>query len=156
MWIRHAQSRLTDLESSANGDDGRWVAEHYGYRTLDHPVTHRRRVEFHGKQRLIEIIDEIDGAGRPTVRLAFHLGPTVEAHLAGCTLTLRWLALDCNESTATMALPSSLSWSLIRGGTNPVLGWYSPAFGQRIPATDVIGTGLAAKGSPLRTYLTFH
>ena len=82
LWIRHAKSRLTEpFGLSADGDDERWVAEHYGYRTLDPPVTHRRTVEFHGKQRLIEITDEIDSVGHPPVRLAFHLGPTVEAKL---------------------------------------------------------------------------
>ena len=155
MWIRHAESRLTSLESSPNGDEGRWVAEHYGYRTLDPPVTHRRTVEFHGEQRLIEITDEIDGARRPPVRLAFHLGPTVEANLDGCILTLRWQDRDGGEVTATMTLPSSLGWSLIRGARDPVLGWYSPAFGQKVPATDVIGVGSATMGSPLRTHLAF-
>ena len=54
-----------------------------------------------------------------------------------------------------MTLPSSLDWSLIRGAEDPVLGWYSPAFGQKVPATDVIGVGSATKGSPLRTRLAF-
>ena len=150
-----AESRLTSLESSTGGDEARWVTEHYGYRTLDAPVTHRRTVEFHGKQRLIEITDEIDGAGHPPVRLAFHLGPTVQASLDGCILTLRWQDRDGGEATATMTLPPSLGWSLIRGTKDPVLGWYSPAFGQKVPATDVIGVGSAAAGSPLRTRLAF-
>jgi hypothetical protein len=54
-----------------------------------------------------------------------------------------------------MTLPSSLSWSLGRGSSDPVLGWYSPAFGQKVPATDLIGVGTATTGSPLRTRLTF-
>lgn len=155
MWIRHAESRLTSLESSPDGDEGRWTAAHYGYRTLDPPVTHRRTVEFDGRQRLIEITDEIDGAGRPTVRLAFHLGPTIEADLDGCILTLRWPDRDGGEATAAMTLPSSLGWSLVRGAQDPALGWYSPAFGQKVPATDVIGVGDAITGSPLRTRLSF-
>jgi len=154
MWVRHAESRLTSLESSADAGQ-RWAAEHDGYRTLDPPVTHRRTVEFRGKQRLIEITDVIDGAGQAQVRLAFHLGPAVEASLDGCDLTLRWRDSKGGEVTATMALPSSLSWSLTRGATDPVLGWYSPAFGQKVPATDVIGVGSAAAHSPLRTRLAF-
>jgi hypothetical protein len=155
MWIRHAESRLTNLEASPDGDEGCWVAEHYGYRTLDPPVTHRRRVEFHGKQRLIEITDEIDSVGRPPVRLAFHLGPAVEASLDGCILRLRWQDRHLGEAMATMTLPSSLSWSLVRGAKDPVVGWYSPEFGQKVPATDVIGVGSAATGSALRTRLAF-
>ncbi len=155
MWVRHAKSRMTNLESSPDGDEARWVAEHYGYRTVHPPVTHRRSVEFHGKQRLIEITDEIDGADRPAIRLAFHLGPAVEASLDGCILALRWQDRERGQATATMTLPSSLDWSLIRGSSDPVLGWFSPSFGQKVPATDVIGVGLAAAGSPLRTRLAF-
>jgi Heparinase II/III-like protein/Heparinase II/III N-terminus len=155
MWIRHAESRLMSLESSRDGDEGRWVAEHYGYRTLNPPVTHRRTVEFHARRRLIEITDEIDGVGRLPVRLAFHLGPTVEASLEGYILTLRWQDRDVGEATATMVLPPSLGWSLIRGARDPVLGWYSPAFGQKVPATDVIGVGYATTDLPLRTCLAF-
>ncbi len=155
MWVRHAESRLTHLESSPGGDEARWVAEHYGYRTASPPVTHRRTVEFHGKRRLIEITDEVDSTGRPAVRLAFHLGPAVEAALDGCTLALRWRDAAGSQATAEMTLPSSLDWSLIRGASEPVLGWYSPSFGRKVPATDVIGAGFAAAGSPLRTRITF-
>ena len=83
------------------------------------------------------------------------MGPAVEASLDGCFLTLRWQDRDGSEATATMTLPSSLGWSLIRGATEPVLGWYSPAFGQKVPATDVIGVGSVTPGSPLRTRLAF-
>ena len=155
MWIRHAESRLTSLESSADGDEARLVAEHYGYRTLRPPVTHRRTVEFRAGERVIEITDEVDGTGRPAVRLAFHLGPNVEADLDGSALALGWHDPDHGRMTATMTLPPSLDWSLIHGATDPVLGWYSPSFGQKVPATDVIGVGFASAGSPLRTRLLF-
>jgi hypothetical protein len=155
MWTRHAKSRLVTLVSSPDGDEARWVAEHDGYQTLRPPVTHRRMVEFHGERRLIKVTDVIDSAGRPPVRLAFHLGPDIEADLDGCVLALRWRARDRGEATATMILPSALDWSLARGTRDPVLGWYSPAFGQKMPVTDVIGVGFATAGSPLRTRLTF-
>jgi hypothetical protein len=155
MWIRHARSRLTNLEASLDGDEARWVAEHYGYRTLRPQVTHRRTVGFRGEQRLIEVTDEIDTTGCLAVRLAFHLGPAVEADLDGCILDLRWQDQDRRQATAAMVLPSSLDWSLARGTEDPVLGWYSPAFGQKVPATDVIGVGFATAGTPLLTRLTF-
>ncbi len=156
MWIRHAQSQLTGLESATEGASGRWVAEHYGYRTLDTPVTHRRTVQFDGRRRLIEIADDVDGQGSPPIRLAFHLGPAVDAELDGCNLTLRWQDRNGNDALATMTLPPSLSWSMICGASDPVLGWYSPAFGQKVPAIDVIGVGTAPPaGSSLRTRLAF-
>jgi hypothetical protein len=83
------------------------------------------------------------------------LGPAVHVNLDGCVLILRWQDTDGGEATATMTLPSSLSWSLVRASSDPVLGWYSPAFGQKVPATDVIGVGSATAGSSLRTRLAF-
>jgi hypothetical protein len=154
MWIRHAQSRLTSLESSPDGTEKRWVAEHDGYRALNPPVTHRRSVTFRAQQRLIEVIDEVDCAGHPPIRLAFHLGPAVDAELDDDTLALRWPGRDGGLMIARMSLPSSLNWSLIRGASDPILGWYSPVFGKKVPATDVIGVGSAA-GSPLCTRLYF-
>jgi len=156
MWVRHAKSRLTGLASSAAGDETRLTAEHYGYHALRPPITHRRTVEFRGNQGVIEITDEIGGAGRPAVRLAFHLGPDVECDLDGPILALRWQDRCRSQVTATVTLPSSLDWSLHRGETDPVLGWYSPAFGQKVPATDVIGAGFATAGMPLRTRLAFR
>jgi hypothetical protein len=155
MWIRHAASRMIALESDPDGTEARWVAEHDGYRTLNPPVTHRRTVEFHGAQRRIVVSDEIDGTGRPAIRLAFHLGPAVEAVLDGYALALRWPDPDGGQATATMTLSPSLDWTLLRGSIDPVLGWYSPAFGQRVPATDVIGVGFIRAGSPLLTELAF-
>ena len=59
-----------------------WTAEHDGYRSLDPPATHRRTVRLDRATRSVEIIDEIDG-GQHDVRLAFHLGPEVQAELDG-------------------------------------------------------------------------
>ena len=54
-----------------------------------------------------------------------------------------------------MALPPSLAWSVHRGETDPPLGWYSPAFGRKTPATTLIGEGLADPAAPLLTTLRF-
>ena len=131
MWVRHARSRLTNLEWSPD-DPARWTAEHYGYRALHPPVTHRRTVEFRGTERVIEITDEVRGTGLP--RRAAGLSPgagrggRVGRPQPGPALEGR----DHGLVTATMTLPSSLDWSLVRGATDPVLGWYSPAFGQKV------------------------
>ena len=56
---------------------------------------------------------------------------------------------------ARLELPPSLEWTLHRGETDPILGWYSGGLGQRIPAFTLIGCGRSAPGVPLITRLEF-
>ena len=80
MWVRHAHAR--EVEVIDDGDIARWTAEHDGYASLDPPALHRRSVLLDRASRSIDIIDEIEG-GSHDVRLAFHLGPEVQAELDG-------------------------------------------------------------------------
>ena len=76
MWVRHARAR--EIEVLDDGDIASWTAEHDGYSSLDPPAWHRRSVLLDRPSRSIEIVDEVKG-GSHDVRLAFHLGPEVEA-----------------------------------------------------------------------------
>jgi hypothetical protein len=85
------------------------------------------------------------------VRLAFHLGPEVEGTLDGATAELSWPA-----GTARLELPGQLSWSLHRGQTEPILGWYSHGLGRRTPAVTLLGAGRCEEQTPLETRLKFQ
>ena len=52
-------------------------------------------------------------------------------------------------------LPRGLSWTLHRGETGPILGWYSAGLGQRVPAVTLLGRGQATRDTPLMTRLQF-
>lgn len=54
-----------------------------------------------------------------------------------------------------MELPLGLRWSLHRGETDPILGWYSPGLGRRVPAFSLVGRGRDVAGAPLVTRLEF-
>jgi hypothetical protein len=54
-----------------------------------------------------------------------------------------------------MELPVALRWSLHRGETSPILGWYSPGLGRRVPAFTLLGSGRCVPGTPLATRLEF-
>jgi hypothetical protein len=103
----------------------------------------------------IEITDALSG-GEHDLRLAFHLGPDVEVQLDGPLAALRWTAAGSAPGTALMTLPGELSWSLHRGETNPILGWYSSGLGHRVPVWTLVGTGRKAGGDPLATLLVFN
>ncbi|HEX6528080.1 MAG TPA: alginate lyase family protein, partial [Streptosporangiaceae bacterium] len=136
LWSRHA--RAHEIQVMDDGDIASWTAEHDGYLSLDPPVVHRRSVLLDRASRLIDIVDQIEG-GSHGVRLAFHLGPEVEAELEGSRAVLSWFAASVPGS-ARLELPPGLRWSLHRGETDPVLGWYSPGFGRRVPAWTLLGS----------------
>lgn len=149
MWTRHATSRVLAVETPEQGT-ARWSAEHDGYA----PVVHRRTVELTGRTRELRVLDEVLGEGRYPARLAFHLGPAVTAELAGGVAALRWTA-EGTEHRATLELPPELTWTAHRGEQDPPLGWYSPGFGRREPATTLVGTGRVGGGDLLTTLLCF-
>ena len=149
LWLRHARTRL--LGYSDTGQVAQWAAEHDGYTVPAPGATHRRTVRLDREQHQLEITDEFGGA--LPLRLAFHLGPEVAAELDGTGAILSWPGVDA-PGTARIALPP-LDWRLHRGETDPVLGWYSPGLGRRIPVFTLLGTGVTAPGTPLVTRIEF-
>ncbi len=149
MWAQHARAR--EVEVLDDGDIARWTAEHDGYASLRPPGPHRRSVLLDRASRSIDIIDEI--VGGHDVRLAFHLGPEVHVELDGSCAILRWPGAEAAER-ARLELPSALRWSLHRGETDPILGWYSPGLGRRVPVFTLLGCG-QCQGVPLAARLEF-
>jgi hypothetical protein len=150
LWLQHARASEVDVADS--GRVASWTAEHDGYRSLHPPVRHRRTVRLDRPARAITIIDAIGGGH--DVRLAFHFGPEVDAELDGGTVLLRWPGAD-TPSEARLWLPGQLRWSLHRGETDPMLGWYSPGLGLRVPTFTALGRGTQLPGAVLTTRLDF-
>ena len=151
LWLRHADAREIDVTDI--GDAVEWTAEHDGYLSLDQPARHRRCVRLDRASRSIDIVDEIMG-GSFDVRLAFHLGPTVEVELDGDSAILRWPGAD-TPGSARLELPRPLRWSMHRGEADPILGWYSCGLGRRTPAVTLIGRGRSDPATPFTTRLEF-
>ncbi len=157
LWTRQARSRLIELDHAPGGDVVGWCAEHDGYRVLQPPLGHRRTVRLDSKLRRLEIVDQLETTGEHGFRLAFHLGPEIDAHLVEQNLELSW-SDGSSARGATLFLPAGLRWSLRRGEIDSVLGWYSPRFGAKQPAWTIVGEGTCT-GSGLDTHTTelqFH
>jgi Heparinase II/III-like protein/Heparinase II/III N-terminus len=151
MWARHADAR--EVEVIDDGDIATWRAEHDGYASLDPPGLHRRSVLLDRASRSIDITDEIEG-GSHDIRLAFHLGPEIQVQLDECCAVLSWPVASV-PVTARLELAPGLRWTLHRGETDPILGWYAPGLGRRVPAFSLLGSGRSAPGTPLATRLEF-
>jgi hypothetical protein len=101
------------------------------------------------------VSDLVTNHGRHQVELFFHLGPAVTALLDGDRALLSWSHRGTTR-LANLHLPPELSWSTHRGESDPPLGWYSPAFGERVPATTLVGAGDVHGHVTLETELVFH
>ncbi len=156
LWSRHARTRALDLTINGDGETGIWCAEHDGYTRLDPPVRHRRTVRLFAAARQLEIIDEVETSGTYPLRLAYHLGPTIELARQAHRADLSWTSGDGTPTFATLLLPEILEWSPGRGNMEPVLGWYSSHFGEKQPTTTLIGAGRCDHTVRLTTTLTFH
>jgi hypothetical protein len=76
-----AHPRVLRCENGPDGDTV--VAEHYGYRRLAQPVTHRRTVTFCKAERLWLIEDEIRGTGQHQATSRFHFNAGLEISVYG-------------------------------------------------------------------------
>lgn len=74
-----AQPKLISWESDAELD--LVVAEHYGYRRLPQPVTHRRSVRFDKAKRYWLVEDELTGSGTHEFSFRFHFAPGLETNI---------------------------------------------------------------------------
>jgi hypothetical protein len=132
----------------------RWTAHHDGYARLRDPVGHRRTVLLDAAARRLEVCDALSGPGRHEVSLLFHLGPAVAVDLDGHRGRLTWPG-PAGRVSAALDLPPELEWSAHRGEEEPPLGWYSSAFGDRVPAWTLVGRASMAGALSVRTLLAF-
>lgn len=151
LWTSKANAVTCAVGHAPTGAQS-WSGEHRGYARLERPVTHRRMVTLDPGRGVLAVSDELCGEGPHTVRLAFHLGPAVDASLVGNRATLRWTSPGGRSRRADLVLPDALGWEMWRGSVDPRRGWYSPRFGVKVATTTLLGTG-ATPASPLRTEL---
>ncbi|MGH3517718.1 MAG: alginate lyase family protein [Haloechinothrix sp.] len=151
LWTRHARSRVLVAHTPELGV-GRWCAEHDGYGRRGRRVVHRRTVELDGAASELRVTDQVISGRAHRCRLAFHLGPHIDAELDAGRAPLRWSHRG-RDRTAVLELPPELVWTVHRGQTSPPLGWYSPGFGRREAAYTLLGSGHLDGTSVLTTVL---
>jgi len=100
----------------------------------------------------LTVVDVLTGSTRHTARLFWHLGPDVSATLRDGAADLSWPGADSTRR-AHLELPEQLEWTAHRGETDPIIGWYSPRFGERVPSTTLVGAGVWTGTVTLRSVL---
>lgn len=137
LWLASARTTGDEIGYDGDGRPVRWSAAHDGHLRLTPSVRHQRSVARH------------------CLRMAFQLGPAVEADL-DCTIARLSFRVDGERASAGFELPGELTWTVHRGETDPILGWYSGSFGTKEPSVTLLGEGHYVPGSrELKSSITF-
>jgi hypothetical protein len=148
LWSTQPRSWVVAMSGIDAGDQAALTVAHDGYRRLAAKATHFRRFVLDRRMQSLAITDWIEAETPMPVRLSLHLHPTVTVALEGRQARLHW-----RDGAAGINLPEQLSWAVHGGEEEPPLGWFSPAFGEKMPATVLIGSGEMSSGERLETRL---
>lgn len=119
-------------------------AEHDAWGSLEDPVIHRRRVVFIDKHYWL-IIDDLSGRTEHRIDLRYQFAPMpAEAEDHG------WVRARGKASALLVKAFSNvpLATTIAQGQLFPPVGWYSPNYGQKVPAPALTFSAIAVL--PLR------
>ncbi len=146
LWGRRANARCVRWEPAAWG--GTVEAEHDGYERLGRPVRHRRTVRLRAERREITVVDELFGAGFHSAMQCWHFGERCDVRR---TEERGHLIVECPKGIVRVELDDSLELAMSRGKEEPIAGWVSRAYHQRMPAWTVVGRCDWGEGLTLTT-----
>ena len=149
MWIQHYTPTLIHHETSDVRDVV--VAEHDGYKGLG--VTHRRELTLDKTKNTLRIVDDVvvKRAGEHQLDVPLHLHPSVaveETEPGVYTLTA------AGARPVIVRPDKALSLTVVKGQTDPILGWYSSSFQKKEPTTTLYGSLTVYQTTQLITEIT--
>ena len=126
IWSRPYSVDGYAVHETATGVDVQ--ARHNGYSRIHHPVWHKRTISV-GHNRYT-IVDTFAGSGIHDYELNFHLYPDAVVSSNGSECEI-----DNSHVTCTIALKDGSYFRHFKGQTDPILGWFSPAYGVKRETT---------------------
>ena len=134
MWTRKA--RVHDLSvQRESGGAVRLSAGHDGYARLGSRFGHRRTVDFRPDSSKLQVDDSLAGQHAELLELHWHIHPSWSANLEGRVLRLndgrRAVALEVNLVSGQV---EGERLDLVKGQSDPPLGWYSEAYNEKQPS----------------------
>lgn len=128
IWSQHADIRVraVDLES------GVVDAEHFGYRRLAQPVTHRRWLVTPHDGGAFLVVDLLSGVGQHSIRTSWPLHPSLDVEPE----PLGHLVMRNGSRIAHVAAAATtpLTAEQVRGDDLAILGWWSSRLESREPS----------------------
>ncbi len=146
LWLDKAHAQCARWSAGAEADV--LEAWHDGYRRLDDPVTHRRRIALDKRARRIALEDTLEMAGEHAVEIFFHCHEDCRVEEVPGGLRI------ARGATAIVLRPPALPGARLRvleGATDPPGGWVSRRFDRKRPAPTVAWSAVLRGPQVLRT-----
>jgi hypothetical protein len=149
MWLRKARAGCSLWESTRDHD--RFEGWQDGYRRLEDPVLHRRRIVLHKASRRVFIEDWLHMTGQHDIELLFHCSEQCVAEA-----TPGGYALRQGGRTLHLALPQieAASSRIHVGSVAPIFGWVSRRYDDKQPAPSIVWRCRLKGDAVLRTEIT--
>ncbi len=125
IWSHPYRATLINTQETAQGIF--LAAQHDGYTRLAAPVYHQRRL-FVSPDNYLLIHDTFRGQGTHTFELNYHFHP--EAVVQPCQ---QGWEVSLGEVKVFLRLWAATHFRLFCGQEQPLLGWYSATYGQKVP-----------------------
>jgi hypothetical protein len=146
LWTSKANVKVMEFVDS--GDMVRIQAQHDGYLRLSDPVLHQRTTTFNKASHVIVVEDKFICKAKHDIEIHWHLAEQVKVdELSDGTL----LGAMDNFGIAFSFSGNPAKVTVVRGATDPVLGWRSPSFNHKLPLSTIRCSLLAAGTTKLVT-----
>jgi hypothetical protein len=148
LWSDHYQVEV--LRSQTSDVHDLVVAKHNGYQRLG--VTHQRTLSLDKKTHRLRIVDDIilSRPGEHLLEMPLHLHPSVTVEPTAQAFRLT----TAGARPVTVHPDPALTLSVVRGQTDPILGWYSASFQQKEPTSVLYGKLTIRQTTQLVTEIT--
>ncbi len=146
MWLKKARAGCSQWSSTAEED--LFEGWQNGFMRLPDPVMHRRRITLDKAARRVIIEDSLQMAGEHDIDLFFHCSERCKADPLADGFVLRQ-----GGRTISLKLPQTegATARVYQGSTEPILGWVSRRFDQKLPAPTIAWRARLAHNVVLRT-----
>lgn len=144
MWTRKARVHDVSVQRESGGTV-HLSARHDGYDRLASRFAHSRTVSFRPESSLLQVDDSLAGQQAELLVLHWHIHPSWSAKLEGRVLRLsdgaRAVSLEVNLVSGHV---ENERLHLVKGQSDPPLGWYSEAYNEKQPSFVLRWSGRSA------------
>ncbi len=146
IWSQKAEVKIKGCKISKETDE--ITAWHDGYALA---VFHERKISHNKEKKIIEMTEKIFTDDFHPVSLFFNLHPSVQVKAEKDNEFI----LTRERVKVRMQLAANLQVKLWRGSEQPIRGWFSSAFGVKMPSTCIEAKTVVIKPTVIKTVIKY-